>query len=292
MQNELPLAASDAFREALGPRLESLCGGHLLAGGHSEYQNWEVWDTPAFGRLYRLGGRSMASERDAFLCHEPLVHIAALAHPDPRRALILGGGDGASAAELLKFPGIEEVVLAEQDPEVITLSREFLPMLHAGALDNPLLSLRLGDAAAYVHDWQPADGHFDLIVFDLTDPDTAAAPLFSVDFFRACQCLLGPHGALSLHLGSPFHQREQVESLLARLREVFALVTPTFPTIPLYGGLWSMAVASDTLDPGAVPPAMLAARIEGLLGNLRLIDVSQYHALLACPPWLESLEGF
>ncbi|WP_158239097.1 fused MFS/spermidine synthase [Uliginosibacterium sp. TH139] len=281
----------DRFRETLGPALDFDCAGHLLAGGRSDYQSWEVWQTAAFGRLYRLDGRSMASEADSFLCHEPLVHIAGLAHPEPRRALVLGGGDGATAAELLKYPTLEEVVLAELDPAVLRLARDFLPMLHDGALDDPRLQIVLGDAAAYVQRWQPADGHFDLIVFDLTDPDTTAAPLFTADFFRACRRLLSPQGALSLHLGSPLWQREQIDSLLERLREVFPLVTPLFPAIPLYGGLWSMAVASDTLDPTTQPATTLAARIEALLGNLRLVDVSQYHALLACPPWLESLEG-
>lgn len=280
----------ESFQEQLAPTLALKVTGRLLAAGRSTFQAWEVWQTAAFGRLYRLDGRSMASESDSFLCHEPLVHIAGLAHPAPRRALILGGGDGASSAELLKYPQMTEVVLAELDPAVVQLAREFLPTLHEGALDDPRVKIVPGDAADYVRCWQPTDGAFDLIVFDLTDPDTAAAPLFTADFFRACQRLLGPHGALSLHLGSPLWQREQIEALLERLREVFALVTPVFPSIPLYGGLWSMAVASATLDPTTLPAATLAARIEAMPGNLRLISASQYHALLACPPWLIDLE--
>ena len=290
MPADTPEPAGNGFSEALAPQLELRCAGHLIAGGHSEYQNWEVWDTAAFGRLYRLDGRSMASEADSFLCHEPLVHLAGLAHPELRRALVLGGGDGASAAELLKYPGIAEVVIAELDPAVLRLAREFLPALHDGALDSPQVRIEHGDAADFVRRWRPEDGHFDLIIFDLTDPDTAAAPLFSAEFFRACARLLGPQGALSLHLGSPLWQREQVETLLDRLREVFALVTPLFPTIPLYGGLWSMAVASDTLDPTNLPQARIAAHIEHMPGNLRLIDANQYHALLACPPWLAYFE--
>jgi spermidine synthase len=280
----------DAFTETLAPGLELRSTGRLLAGGRSAHQVWEVWETAAFGRLYRLDGRSMASEADSFLCHEPLVHIAGLAHPGPRRALVLGGGDGASATELLKYPAMQEVVIAELDPAVIALTREWLPALHAGALTDPRVKIVLGDAADFVQRWQPADGAFDLIIFDLTDPDTTAAPLFTADFFRACQRLLGPQGALSLHLGSPLWQRAQIETLLGRLREVFARVTPIFPTIPLYGGLWSMAVASATLDPLILPPAQLAARIESLPGDLRLISPSQYHALLACPPWLANFE--
>lgn len=281
----------DFFTEMIGPDCSLNCCGKRLAGERSVHQSWEVWETPAFGRLYRLDGRNMASESDSFICHEALVHIAGLAHPTLRRALILGGGDGASAAELLKYPAMEEVVIAELDPAVIQLTREFLPRLHQGALDDPRVRLEIGDAAAFINQCCTKDGHFDLIIFDLTDPDTAAAPLFSADFFRACQRLLGPQGAISLHLGSPFWQREQIGTLLTRLREVFPLVTPVFPTLPLYGGLWSMAVASDSLSPAHLPHALITARIEQMPGHLRLIDANQYHALLACPPWLKSFES-
>ncbi|MEN3111041.1 hypothetical protein ACFONG_04195 [Uliginosibacterium paludis] len=175
-----------SFRETLAPGLVMEVEGRLLASGRSPHQAWEVWQTPAFGRLYRLDNRSMAAEADSHLCHEPLVHVAGLAHPGPQRALVLGGGDGASCAELLRYPTLREIVLAELDPAVLALAREWLPALHAGALDDARVTLRLGDAQEVVTAWQPGDEPFDLVIFDLTDPDTAAAPLFSTAFFRAC----------------------------------------------------------------------------------------------------------
>ena len=71
------------------------------------------------GRLLRIDGRYMTSERDEFFYHEPMAHAAALAHPAPRSALVLGGGDGGCSEELLKHPGTERLVLAELDAEVV-----------------------------------------------------------------------------------------------------------------------------------------------------------------------------
>lgn len=282
MSDTLPEPAPTHFRETLAPGLTLEVAGHRLDAGRSAWQDWEVWDTPAFGRLYRLDGRSMASEADSFRCHEALIHIAALAQDRPRRALVLGGGDGASCLELLRHDSIESVVLAELDPAVTTLSRRWLHALHLGALDDARVHIRHGDALALVRA-ADAPRELDLIVFDLTDPDTAAAPLYTSDFFRACRRLLSPQGALCLHLGSPLWQGAQIATLLARLGEVFAQLTPVETQIPLYGGAWWLAVASDTLAPAALPQALVEARIAALASPLRLIDASRYHALLAAP---------
>ncbi len=70
----------------------------------SPFQVVEVHDTAHFGKLFRLDGHFMTSEMDEFFYHENLVHMAALTHPSPERALVIGGGDGGSAEELLKHP--------------------------------------------------------------------------------------------------------------------------------------------------------------------------------------------
>ncbi|MDQ7988668.1 MAG: polyamine aminopropyltransferase [Candidatus Dactylopiibacterium sp.] len=280
------MAGPARFCESIAPGLAWQVEGTLLAAGQSPHQRWEVWQTPAFGRLYRLDGRAMASEADSFLCHEPLIHIAGLALPQLRRALVLGGGDGASCAELLRYPELQEIVLAELDPAVVALAREHLPALHRGAFEDARVQVVLGDAARYVTGWLPADGTFDLVVFDLTDPDTAAAPLFEPAFLQACARLLGPHGALSLHLGSPHWQHDAIRTLSARLTRLFTHVTPVLTHVPLYGGAWTLAVASATLAPRRLSAARLEARLARLAGPpLRLIDPDQYHRLLACPPW-------
>ena len=100
---------SEGLNEHAGFYLEA---GQLLAAGDTAFQRYEVWETPLWGRLLRLDGFFMTAEREEFFYHESLIHVAATAHPAPRRALIIGGGDGGSTEELLKHSTIDEVVLA------------------------------------------------------------------------------------------------------------------------------------------------------------------------------------
>src|SRR4051794_18474018 len=98
----------------------------LLESIATPYQQLDVFDTPQFGRMFRLDGSNMTSEKDEFFYHENLVHPAAIAHEAPRSALVIGGGDGGSIEELLKHPTIGRVVMAELDAEVIRIARAHL----------------------------------------------------------------------------------------------------------------------------------------------------------------------
>ena len=154
----------------------------LIEKFRSPFQDVEVHDSKPFGKLFRLDGYFMTSEKDEFFYHENLVHMAALSHPHPRRALIVGGGDGGSAEELLKHPSMQAVTLAEIDAAVVDISRKHLRSVHRGSLDDPRVALRIEDGFAYV---RGTAEKFDLIVLDLTDPGGPSTPLYTVDFYRA-----------------------------------------------------------------------------------------------------------
>ena len=109
----------------------------------SPYQAIEVHETEPFGKLFRLDGHFMTSEQDEFFYHENLVHLPGITHPAPERALIVGGGDGGSAEELLKYPSMKKVTLAEIDMAVVDVSRKYLASVHKGAFDDPRLTLRI-----------------------------------------------------------------------------------------------------------------------------------------------------
>ena len=256
-----------------------LRGARLLEAGHSEWQTYEVWDTPRFGKLFRLDGCFMTSERDEFYYHENLIHVPGVAHPGLRRALIIGGGDGGSADELLKYPGVERIVIAELDAKVVELSRRHLRAVHHGALDEPRVEVRTCDGMKYVHEDGPAAGErYDLIVLDLTDPVGPAEALYAADFFAACKTLLAEGGALTLHIGTPVYQPERVRELVARLRRVFAKVRPYFLYIPLYGSLWGMACASDTLDPAVLD----AGEVDRRLATRAIRELQHFNGAVHC----------
>jgi spermidine synthase len=229
-----------------------------LASVTSPYQLIEVWDTPQLGRLFTLDGRPMTSVGDEFIYHECMVHPNALAHPAPQAALVLGGGDGGAARQLLRHPGITRIVVAELDPEVVRLTREYLPQVHGGAFDDPRVELVIGDAAGFV---ATTEEQFDLVVFDLTPPDSPAASLYTPAFYGQLKRIMTADAALSLHLGAPYFHAVRAATLLDGLRGAFAVVRTMGAFVPLYGSLWMMATASDTLDPAALTPEILAERL-------------------------------
>ncbi|SOE61323.1 spermidine synthase [Burkholderia sp. OK233] len=247
-----------------------------LARVDSPYQRIEVWDTPQLGRLFTLDGRPMTSTGDEFIYHECMVHPAALAHPSPKAALVLGGGDGGAARQLLAHPCIERIVVAELDAEVVRMTREYLPEVHGGAFDDPRVELVIGDAAHYVAGAATATKQFDLVVFDLTPPDSPASGLYTPDFYMQLKRVMSPTAALSLHLGSPYFHAERIAGLLNDLHDTFAIVRTMSTFIPLYGSLWMMATASDTLDPAALTVKAVAER----LATRRIDSLKHYDAAL------------
>ena len=258
-----------------------------LADIESAYQRVEVFDTHQFGRLFRLDGRLMTSEGDEFFYHECMTHPAALAHPNPESILVIGGGDGGSSEELFKHPSVKRIVMAELDPVVIDIARKYLGAIHKGALDDPRLEIRIGDGFEYV---RTATERFDMIVLDLTDPDTPAFHLYSEEFFRMCQRCLKPGGMLTLHLGSPVYQAETVRKNATNLRKVFKHVAPLSLFIPLYGSQWCLAVASDTIDPRATSVETIAQRmVERRLDDLRFYHPAMHPALFTLPRFAQEL---
>jgi len=266
-------------------------GGRLIEAGETPFQSYEVWDSPLLGKLFRLDGYFMTSERDEFFYHENIIHPAAVTHPAPRSALIIGGGDGGSAEELFKHPSMQRIVLVELDGKVVDIARQHLASIHRGALDDPRLDLHIADGLNYVRHTARTQGErFDLIVLDLTDPIGPAAELYSPAYFADCKALLGEAGALMLHIGAPFYQPERVAGHVRDLSAVFRHVTPMFVHIPLYGSLWGLACASDHLDPGRLTAAEVDQRIsERGLPDLQYYNGSTHRAIQALPNYVRKL---
>jgi spermidine synthase len=263
--------------------------GTLLERRRTPFQLLEVYETAELGRIFRLDGCNMTSERDEFFYHENLVHPAAIAHPGPKSALVIGGGDGGSSEELLKHPSIERVHMAELDPDVIEVARAQFGRVHRGAFDDPRLEVTVGDGLAYLRGTR---ARYDLVVMDLTDPVGPSAELYSPATFALARAAMAPGAALTLHIGSPFSHPERVRGMLANLRQVFRRVAPYFVHIPLYGSIWGFACASDALDPRETT----AAEVERAIAERRLADLQYYNgeahrALFALPNYIRALTG-
>ncbi|MFA5522648.1 MAG: polyamine aminopropyltransferase [Castellaniella sp.] len=257
-----------------------------LLSRQTQYQHLELLESADMGKTLRLDGCLMTAETEEFFYHEALVHPAAIAHAAPRRALIIGGGDGGALEELLKHP-LESVTLVDLDEAVIAVSREHLTSINKGAFDDPRVSVHIGDGAEFV---AHCDETFDLVLLDLTDPETPAGPLYTQAFFAQCKRVLAPGGAIVLHLGSPFFEPDQVRSLAGELHEVFDQVHGYGLHIPLYGAYWALAVASDTLDPTTIDAAIVAQRLKHRdIGELQYYNRHVHGALFALPTFYHRL---
>ena len=222
----------------------------VIFTGQSKFQKVEIVETASHGRALLLDGLWMVAEADEKTYHEMLVHPALTTAPSVARVLIIGGGDGGSAREVLTHPGVEEGVMVEIDELVIDACKAHLPSIGT-AWDSDRLQVLCQDGAQYVRD-QP-DGSFDVVLIDGADPVGPAAALFGPDFLEQCARILKPTGVFAAQAGSPTLQREEHLGLVRALREVFPVAKPYYGTVSIYpGAAWSWAYASHGTSPKTI----------------------------------------
>ena len=258
-------------------------GIHVKALVHAErspYQAIKVYDTAGHGRLLTLDDMVMLTELDEFVYHDLITHLPLCIHADPRRVLVVGGGDGGSVREVLKHPGVESVVLCEIDERVTRVCQEHIPSV-AGALDDPRVTLHFADAVDYIRAHEAA---FDVIIVDSSEPEGPAAGLFRRDFFADLRRALRPGGVISAQTESPFYSAPAVRAVYAELRAVFREVHPCIGPVPTYpGGCWTWAIASDQRT-----PAMLDRRRAAAL-SCRYFNLDVAAAAFALPNFVRDL---
>ena len=219
-----------------------------LFSGKSDFQQLDIVETLEFGRMMLLDGLVMVTERDEFIYHDMITHPALFTHPNPKKVLVIGGGDGGTIREIMKHPKVELAVLCEIDGLVIEKSVEFLPSM-AAEIDgsNPRVKLHVDDGLAYIRDHQ---NEFDVILVDSTDPIGPAVGLFEESFYRLVFSSLKSDGIMIAQSESPFYHAEIQKSMYQNLRAVFPIVEMYQAFIPTYpSGFWSFAFASKKHHP-------------------------------------------
>ncbi len=218
-----------------------------LFSGRSRYQQVEVMDSEGFGRVLTIDGMFMTSERDEYFYHEMLVHPVLASAPSIRRVLVIGGGDGGTVREVLSYKEVEQVVMVEIDEMVVNVSKELLGNIGT-AWDDERLTVLIADGIDYVRN--AADGSFDVILLDHSDPVGPAEGLFNEAFYQGCKRLLGDRGVFCLQSESPIIQRPTFVEVCQTLKGVFREVRPYFGTVPIYPtGAWSWTFASNGPSP-------------------------------------------
>ncbi len=257
----------------------------LLYDGVSDFQHIQVLDTVPFGRMLVLDDACQTSAVDEYIYHEMLVHVPMMAHPAPRRVLVIGGGDGGALRRVLEYADVT-ATMVEIDGEVVRVSRELLPGIAGDAFENPRGELIIGDGVKYLRETAE---HFDVILVDSTDPVGPAVDLFNEQFYLDARRALGEDGIIVTQSGSPLVMLDELQDAVARMRRVFPVVTTYLCSIPLYPGvLWSFTAASMSLNPAATDPARIAARLRANDRPTGWYTADVHRAAFALPNFLRA----
>jgi len=240
----MPLQYNEYYNEKTGLTIGLK---KLLYSKQTDYQLVEVYETDTWGNLMTIDGMVMLSERDEFVYHEMLSHVAMFTHPEPKRVLIIGGGDGGTAREVLKHPSVEWVDMVEIDEAVVEASKLHMP--DVGDFENKKLNVLFEDGINFVKNVQ---NPYDVIIIDGSDPVGPAEGLFEKDFYQLCFDALGDDGVLTTQTESPWVEsyHPSMKKVFGALEDIFEISKMYLSFIPLYpAGMWSMGFASKKYDP-------------------------------------------
>ncbi len=229
----------------------------ILYRDQTDLQDLMIFENKNFGRVMSLDGSVQTTEKDEFIYHEMFVHVPMLAHGNARRALIVGGGDGGAARQLMKYRDIA-VTMVDIDRTVVELSRKYMPSVSGGAFDDPRLDLVIADGCKFVKE---TDETWDVIIIDSTDPHGPGEVLYTQEFYSDCKSCLTPGGVIITQNGVPFVQEEELRTSYQRLGRLFQDVSFYLAAIPSYvGGIMAYGWATDDANLRKVSLSTLAAR--------------------------------
>ncbi len=247
----------------------------------SPFQKVEVYDTETFGKLMTIDGLVMLTTRDNFLYHEMMAHPVLFTHPDPKRVLIIGGGDCGTLREVLRHPNVELAQQVDIDEAVTRASLKYFPEL-CESNDDPRAELHFDDGLKWIKEAEA--GYYDIIIVDSTDPIGPAEGLFGEAFFRDCVRALGENGILVQQSESPLLHVDLLQDIHRYMRRAGFNNTRTlhFPQ-PVYpSGWWSCTMASRAELTGFREADAATRAFESLY-----YSADTHRGALALPPYLQ-----
>lgn len=249
------------------------------------FQKLAIFTNPLLGRVMTLDGVVQTTEKDEFVYHEMLTHVPLLAHPLPKRVLIIGGGDGGILREVMKHPCVEQVTMVEIDAAVIEMAKRYFPAHSAGAFDDARLQLVIGDGVAFVNDTQE---QFDVVISDSTDPYGPAEALFSADFYTAIRRCLAEQGVFVAQNGVPFYQLDELLDTAKRFKPLFADSYFFTAAVPTYvGGVMTLAWGATYRGLRHTPIEQLQERYAERGLSTRYYTPEMHVASFALPKYVE-----
>ncbi len=256
-----------------------------LYSSQSEFQRIDIFSSKEFGRFLTLDGYMMLTQKDEFIYHEMMVHVPMAVHPEVRKVLVIGGGDGGTARELIRYPAIEQIDVVEIDEEVVSACRQYLPQTACG-FDDERIHLFYEDGLKYVRRYEDT---YDLILVDSTDPFGPGEGLFTKEFYGNCYKALKAEGIMVNQHESPFYPNDAVAMQRAHKRivesfpisKVYQAHIPTYPS-----GHWLFGFASKRYHPLTDQDA---ARWKALGLRTRYYNEQLHRGAFALPNYVEEM---
>lgn len=259
----------------------------VLYDSATDHQRLRVIENARMGRVLTLDGVVQTTEADEFMYHEMLAHVPILAHGAARRVLIIGGGDGGMAREVLRHASVDHCTMVEIDAGVVDFSKQYLPALSDGVFDDPRLDLVIADGADFM-----ARSHepYDVIIVDSTDPIGPGEVLFTDHFYGHAKRALGEHGILVTQNGVPFMQPGELSNTMRAFATLFADRACYLTHVPTYaGGPMALGWGSMSARGRETDLATIRARFDAADLSTRYYTPEVHKAAFALPAYIAKL---
>ncbi|XP_016950234.1 spermidine synthase [Drosophila biarmipes] len=248
----------------------------------SRFQDIQIVETETYGRCLILDGIIQCTARDEFSYQEMISFLPLCAHPNPRKVLIVGGGDGGVAREVVKHPLVEEVHQVEIDDRVVELSKQYLPEMACG-FENKKLKLTIGDGFDYM---KKHKNEFDVIITDSSDPIGPAVSLFQESYYELMKHALKDDGIVCSQGGSFWLDLDYIKKTMTGCKEHFAKVAYAVTSVPSYPcGHIGFVMGSLNKNQEFATPKLGKSEIDAI--DLRYYSSAVHSAAFALPRWVQ-----
>ncbi|PKU63394.1 spermidine synthase 2 isoform X1 [Dendrobium catenatum] len=204
----------------------------ILYQGKSEYQDVMVFQSATYGKVLVLDGVIQVTQRDECAYQEMITHLPLCSIQNPKKVLVIGGGDGGVLREVSRYPSVEQINICEIDKMVVDVSKQFFPNLAVG-FEDPRVNLHIGDGVAFLKN--APEGTYDAVIVDSSDPIGPAQELFEKPFFESVARALRPGGVVCTQAESIWLHMHIIEAIVSNCRQVFkGSVNYAWTTVPTY----------------------------------------------------------
>jgi spermidine synthase len=258
----------------------------VLYAGKSKYQDVLVFKSTDYGNVLVLDNCIQVTERDEFCYQEMITHLAANSHPNPKKALVIGGGDGGVLRELLKHDSIEEAWLCDIDEAVIEVSKKYLPEM-SKSYNDPRVKVHIGDGFKFLAEYKNT---FDVIITDSSDPEGPAESLFQQPYFRLLHDALTENGVITTQAENIFLHMPIISKLKQDCKQIFPVAEYAYTLIPTYpSGNIGFMVCSKNPNANVKKPVRFDWSDEFVSKNLKYYNKQIHEASFVLPTFANEI---